>query len=160
MACWTTYRRNRWRRGERRRPALSQIELSTSSSPGGTSVAEFASLLLIGQNPESTDHITGRPALTPLTVNETDGYLWDTFRPRLVDAFKALMEWYPTEVPPLRLNQIVLRYIDSVSRAAPRCQRRWNRERSAVSYKPLVARRLLGARGFTEPRPAPPAHRS
>lgn len=49
-----------------------------------------------------------------LTVNETDGYLWDTFRPRLVDAFKALTDSYPTEISPLRLNQIVLRYIDSV----------------------------------------------
>lgn len=49
-----------------------------------------------------------------LTVNETDGYLWDTFRPRLVDAFKALTDAYPSEISPLRLNQIVLRYIDSV----------------------------------------------
>lgn len=49
-----------------------------------------------------------------LTVNETDGYLWDTFRPRLVSAFKALVESYPGEISPLRLNQIVLRYIDSV----------------------------------------------
>lgn len=49
-----------------------------------------------------------------LTVNETDGYLWETFRPRLVDAFNALLASYPTEIAPLRLNQIVLRYIDSV----------------------------------------------
>lgn len=49
-----------------------------------------------------------------LTVNETDGYLWDTFRPLLVDVFKALFASYPTELAKLQLNQIVLRYIDAV----------------------------------------------
>jgi uncharacterized protein (TIGR04255 family) len=50
-----------------------------------------------------------------LTVNETDGYLWDTFRPRLIASFKALFDSYPTEITPLRLNQITLRYIDAVA---------------------------------------------
>jgi len=49
-----------------------------------------------------------------LTVNETAGYLWESFRPRLISAFKALFDSYPTEIAPLRLNQIILRYIDSV----------------------------------------------
>lgn len=49
-----------------------------------------------------------------LTVNETNGYLWDTFRPRLVDAFNVLMQSYPSEISPLRLSQIALRYIDYV----------------------------------------------
>lgn len=50
-----------------------------------------------------------------LTVNETDGYLWDTFRPRLIDSYNALFESYPREIADLRLNQIELRYIDSVA---------------------------------------------
>jgi uncharacterized protein (TIGR04255 family) len=49
-----------------------------------------------------------------LSVNETDGYLWDSFRPLLVDAFNALFKSYPTELVKLRVNQLELRYIDSV----------------------------------------------
>ncbi|MCX6637038.1 MAG: TIGR04255 family protein [Acidobacteria bacterium] len=50
-----------------------------------------------------------------LTVNETEGYLWESFRPRLIDSIKALYESYPTEIAKLKPSQVTLKYIDAVA---------------------------------------------
>jgi uncharacterized protein (TIGR04255 family) len=49
-----------------------------------------------------------------VTVNETEGYLWDSFRPRLVDAINALYASYPAEIFKLKPAQVTLKYIDAV----------------------------------------------
>jgi uncharacterized protein (TIGR04255 family) len=49
-----------------------------------------------------------------MTVNETSGYVWESFRPRLVEAIGALFESYPKEVARFAPVQASLRYIDSI----------------------------------------------
>jgi uncharacterized protein (TIGR04255 family) len=49
-----------------------------------------------------------------LTVNETDGYLWESFRPRLVHAVRCLAESYPQDIHKLTPTQVSLKYIDAV----------------------------------------------
>lgn len=50
-----------------------------------------------------------------LTVNETEGYLWESFRPRLIDSIKALYNSYPAEIAKLKPNQVTLKYVDAVA---------------------------------------------
>jgi uncharacterized protein (TIGR04255 family) len=50
-----------------------------------------------------------------VTVNETEGYLWNSFRPRLVDAIRKLYESYPAEIFELKPAQVTLKYIDAVA---------------------------------------------
>jgi uncharacterized protein (TIGR04255 family) len=49
-----------------------------------------------------------------VTVNETGGYDWKTFQPRLVRAIAALFESYPTDVAPFAPEMVQLRYIDAI----------------------------------------------
>lgn len=49
-----------------------------------------------------------------LTVNDTEGYTWDSFRPRLLSAFDAIREAYPSEVHPFSPIDIQLRYINAI----------------------------------------------
>ena len=49
-----------------------------------------------------------------LSVNETQEYSWDRFRPRLTRAISALFESYPTDIHQLRVTQVLLRYLDAV----------------------------------------------
>lgn len=49
-----------------------------------------------------------------LSVNETQGYSWDSFRPRLTQAINALFESYPTDIHQLNVTQVMLRYLDAV----------------------------------------------
>ena len=49
-----------------------------------------------------------------LSVNETEGYTWDGFQPRLIQAVKALFDSYPTDIHPLNVTQVLLRYINAI----------------------------------------------
>ncbi|MBS1789435.1 MAG: TIGR04255 family protein [Acidobacteria bacterium] len=49
-----------------------------------------------------------------LSVNETQGYTWDGFRPRLTRAINALFESYPTDIHQLKVTQVLLRYLDAI----------------------------------------------
>lgn len=49
-----------------------------------------------------------------LSVNETAGYDWATFQPRLMRAIRALFDSYPTDVAPFVPQMVQLRYIDAI----------------------------------------------
>ncbi len=49
-----------------------------------------------------------------LSVNDTEGYTWQSFRPMLVKAVQALFEAYPTRIAQLSLSQATLRYVNAV----------------------------------------------
>lgn len=49
-----------------------------------------------------------------LSVNETEGYTWDGFRPRVIQALKALFDSYPTDIHQLQITQVLLRYLDAI----------------------------------------------
>lgn len=49
-----------------------------------------------------------------LTVNDTAGYKWETFKPRLTSAVQALYESYPNEIAPLAPIGAELKYINAV----------------------------------------------
>ncbi|MGH9767958.1 MAG: TIGR04255 family protein [Blastocatellia bacterium] len=49
-----------------------------------------------------------------LSVNETEGYTWGSFRPRLIQAMKALFDSYPTDIHPLQITRVLLRYMDAI----------------------------------------------
>lgn len=48
-----------------------------------------------------------------LTVNDTEGYEWETFFPRCVQVFEALFEIYPSARENLHIFEVTLRYIDA-----------------------------------------------
>lgn len=49
-----------------------------------------------------------------LSVNDTEGYTWDDFKPRLIKAITALYESYPTDIHKLTVTQVMFRYIDAI----------------------------------------------
>jgi len=49
-----------------------------------------------------------------LTVNETAGYNWESFRSLVSRSLAALFESYPTKVADLRPNRLLLRYINAI----------------------------------------------
>lgn len=49
-----------------------------------------------------------------LTVNDTVGYKWESFKPRLTSAVQALFESYPNEIAPLTPTAAELKYINAV----------------------------------------------
>ena len=49
-----------------------------------------------------------------MTVNETSGYLWDTFQPRLLAAIQAVYASYPHEIASFRPVRGSLRYVDAI----------------------------------------------
>jgi len=48
-----------------------------------------------------------------LTVNDTEGYIWEEFEQKVIQAISALLEAYP-EPEALKINSLLLRYIDAV----------------------------------------------
>jgi len=50
-----------------------------------------------------------------LNSERDEGYLWESFRPRLIDAIKALYHAYPTEIAKLKPIQVTLKYVDAVA---------------------------------------------
>jgi uncharacterized protein (TIGR04255 family) len=50
-----------------------------------------------------------------LSVNDTEGYAWKTFRPLLRRCVEALFGAYPVKIAPLSLVQATLRYVDAVA---------------------------------------------
>jgi uncharacterized protein (TIGR04255 family) len=49
-----------------------------------------------------------------LSVNDTEGYDWSTFRPMLRKTIETLLEAYPKKIAPLKLSQATLRYVDAI----------------------------------------------
>ena len=46
-------------------------------------------------------------------MNETGGYTWETFRPRLLSAIKAIFRSYPEDLAPFDPVGVQLRYLDA-----------------------------------------------
>ncbi len=49
-----------------------------------------------------------------LTVNDTAGYTWDSFKPRLMAAVDAVFSAYPSDITPFQPVGVQLRYIDAI----------------------------------------------
>ena len=49
-----------------------------------------------------------------MTVNETSGYLWDTFQPKLLHAIDAVYASYPQEIAAFRPLSGALKYVDAI----------------------------------------------
>lgn len=49
-----------------------------------------------------------------LTVNDTNGYTWDSFRPKVLDALDAIFNAYPADIHPFKPSSLRLRYIDAI----------------------------------------------
>lgn len=49
-----------------------------------------------------------------ITVNDTEGYVWEHFEKRIIRAVNTLFEAYPVSKNGLNVNNLVLRYIDAV----------------------------------------------
>ncbi len=88
-----------------------------------------------------------------LTVNETAGYKWETFLPRLLSAVKAVFEAYPTDIAPFEPVGVQLRYIDAIRYDTKRddlIQFLQQRLHTGVAVEPLL---------FDDPdKPDSPAH--
>lgn len=50
-----------------------------------------------------------------ITVNDTERYIWEDFEKRVVKAIKALFEAYPESRDALRVDRLLLRYIDAIA---------------------------------------------
>jgi len=50
-----------------------------------------------------------------ITVNDTDGYLWEDFEKRIIKSVNTLFESYPDSKNNLKLSSVVLRYIDGIA---------------------------------------------
>jgi len=50
-----------------------------------------------------------------MTVNDTEGYIWEDFQKRITQAIDYLYDVYPNSNEDLILNKIMLRYIDAVN---------------------------------------------
>lgn len=50
-----------------------------------------------------------------ITVNDTEGYTWKDFEKRIVEAVDVLFEVYPESKDTLKVNRVLLRYIDAVA---------------------------------------------
>lgn len=49
-----------------------------------------------------------------ITVNDTEGYVWEDFENRIVQAIKILFSVYPDSKENLKINNMLLRYIDAI----------------------------------------------
>ena len=49
-----------------------------------------------------------------MTVNETSGYLWDSFQPKLLHAIDAVYASYPREIAAFRPLSGALKYVDAI----------------------------------------------
>jgi uncharacterized protein (TIGR04255 family) len=50
-----------------------------------------------------------------ITVNDTEGYQWEDFEKRIIQAVNSLFEAYPDSKDNLKLDSVVLRYIDAIN---------------------------------------------
>jgi len=50
-----------------------------------------------------------------ISVNDTVGYIWDDFEGRIEKTVKALFSVYPESEKNLRVNRVMLRYIDAIN---------------------------------------------
>jgi len=50
-----------------------------------------------------------------ITVNDTEGYVWEDFEKRIIQSVDVLSEVYPDPKNNLKFNSVLLRYIDGVS---------------------------------------------
>lgn len=48
-----------------------------------------------------------------ITVNDTEGYVWEDFEKRIIQAVNTLFEAYPESKNNLKVNRLLLRYIDA-----------------------------------------------
>jgi len=49
-----------------------------------------------------------------ITVNDTEGYIWEDFEKRIIEAINTLFSVYPDSEKNLIVNNILLRYIDAI----------------------------------------------
>lgn len=49
-----------------------------------------------------------------ITVNDTEGYVWEDFEKRIIQAVNTLFEAYPDAENSLKVNGLLLRYIDAI----------------------------------------------
>ncbi len=49
------------------------------------------------------------------TVNDTEGYVWEDFEKRIIKAVNTLFEVYPDPKNTLKVNRLLLRYIDAIA---------------------------------------------
>jgi uncharacterized protein (TIGR04255 family) len=49
-----------------------------------------------------------------ITVNDTEGYVWEDFEKRIIQAVNILFEVYPESRNDLKVNRLLLRYIDAI----------------------------------------------
>jgi len=49
-----------------------------------------------------------------MTLNDTDGYVWDDFEKRIISVLGTLFESYPEAEKNLKINGLLLRYIDAI----------------------------------------------
>ena len=49
-----------------------------------------------------------------MTINETHGYLWESYRRRLIEGVRALYQSYPAEIAPFKPIEVTLKYLDAV----------------------------------------------
>lgn len=50
-----------------------------------------------------------------ITVNDTEGYIWDDFEKRIIQSIGILFEVYPDSKNNLKINSAILRYIDAIA---------------------------------------------
>lgn len=50
-----------------------------------------------------------------ITVNDTEGYLWEDFEKRIIQSINTIFEAYPDPKNNLKFNSVVLRYIDAIA---------------------------------------------
>lgn len=50
-----------------------------------------------------------------ITVNDTEGYVWEDFEKRIIQAVNILFEVYPESEKSLKVNRLLLRYIDAIA---------------------------------------------
>lgn len=50
-----------------------------------------------------------------ITVNDTEGYVWEDFEKRIIQAVNILFEVYPESKNDLKVNKLLLRYIDAIA---------------------------------------------
>jgi len=50
-----------------------------------------------------------------ITVNDTQGYVWEDFERRIIQAVNTLFEIYPESKNSLKVNRLLLRYIDAIA---------------------------------------------
>lgn len=50
-----------------------------------------------------------------ITINDTEGYIWEEFEKRIIQIVNTLFEAYPESKNNLKVNRLLLRYIDAIA---------------------------------------------